>query len=299
MKLDPVETRTVAAEFIGTLLLVFFAVGSAVLAADYIGALGIALAFGFTLLALAYALGPVSGSHLNPAVTLAMLLQGRITLRTAIEYWIAQIVGAIIGAALLLLLAKQVPGLSTDGTFGSNGFGDRSAVHLNTGGAFLAEVVLTFLLVFVWLAVTHKVAVVGFGPLALGFTLALVHLIGVPLTGASVNPARSLGPALFAGGDAFSQVWLFLVAPLIGAALAAFVHQIVQPHGAPVLIADERAVGGHRAYELPPDPAETEAGRHEGPTRRRPPEPPAGPAGPGAGGPKGGPSDGPTPPIGL
>ncbi|EMF00112.1 aquaporin Z [Streptomyces mobaraensis NBRC 13819 = DSM 40847] len=287
MKLDPVETRTVAAEFLGTLLLVFFAVGSAVLAADYIGALGIALAFGFTLMALAYALGPVSGSHLNPAVTLAMLLEGRIALRTAIEYWIAQILGAIVGAALLLLLAKQVPGLSTDGTFGSNGYGDRSAVHINTGGAFLAEVVLTFLLVFVWLAVTHKVAVVGFGPLALGFTLALVHLIGVPLTGASVNPARSLGPAIFAGGDAFSEVWLFLIAPLIGAALAAFVHQVVQPRGAPVLIADERAIGGHRAYELPPDTAEVEAGR------RRPPEPPAGQGG------RGGSTDGPNPPVGL
>ncbi|WP_372406491.1 MIP family channel protein [Streptomyces luteireticuli] len=256
LKLDPVETRTVAAEFIGTLLLVFFAVGSAVLAADYIGALGIALAFGFTLLALAYALGPISGSHLNPAVTLAMLLEGRLALRTAIEYWIAQFVGAIVGAALLLLLAKQVPGLNIDGTFGTNGYGDRSAVHINTGGAFLAEVVLTFLLVFVWLAVTHKVAVVGFGPLALGFVLALIHLVGVPLTGASVNPARSLGPAVFAGGKALSQWWLFLVAPAIGAVLATFAHQVVQPRGAPVLIADERALGAHRAAEQPPAPGE-------------------------------------------
>ncbi|MDG4532782.1 MIP family channel protein [Streptomyces sp. AV19] len=252
------ETRTVAAEFLGTLLFVFFAVGSAVLAADYIGALGIALAFGFTLLALSYALGPISGSHFNPAVTLAMLLEGRIALRTAIEYWVAQFVGAIVGAALLLLLAKQVPGLSVEGTFGTNGFGDRSAVHINTGGAFLAEVVLTFLLVFVWLAVTHKVAVVGFGPLALGFVLAVIHLVGVPLTGASVNPARSLGPAVFAGGTAFSQVWLFIVAPLIGAVLATFAHQVVQPHGAPVLIADERALGGHRAAEAPPAPGEPE-----------------------------------------
>lgn len=263
LKLDPVETRTVAAEFLGTLLLVFFAVGSAVLAADYIGALGIALAFGFTLLALTYALGPISGSHLNPAVTLAMLLEGRLALRTAIEYWIAQLVGGIVGAALLLLLAKQVPGLNVDGTFGSNGFGDRSAVHINTGGAFLAEVVLTFLLVFVWLAVTHKVAVVGFGPLALGFVLALIHLVGVPLTGASVNPARSLGPAVFAGDGAMSQLWLFIVAPLIGAVLATFAHQVVQPHGAPVLIADERALGGHRAESAepaePPKPQPPEA----------------------------------------
>lgn len=253
-KLDPVETRTVAAEFIGTLLLVFFAVGSAVLAADYIGALGIALAFGFTLVALIYALGPVSGCHLNPAVTLGFLLEGRIALRTAIEYWIAQLLGAIVGAALLLLLAKQVPGLKTHGAFGTNGYADRSAVHLGTGGAFLAEVVLTFLLVFVWLAVTHKVAVVGFGALPIGLALVVVELVGIPLTGASVNPARSIGPALFATGGALSQLWLFIVAPLIGGALAAVAHQITQPRGAPVLIADERAVPGHRHEELRDEP---------------------------------------------
>ncbi|MEE1794107.1 MIP family channel protein [Streptomyces sp. BE308] len=223
------QTRTVVSEFLGTLLLVFFAVGSAVLAVEYIGTVGIALTFGFMLLALAYALGPVSGCHVNPAVTLGMLVARRIDLRTAIEYWVAQFLGAIVGAALLFLLAKQVPGLKTSGAFGSNGYDDRSAVGINLGGAFLAEVVLTFLLVFVVLAVTHKVAVIGFDGLPIGLSLAAIHLVGIPLTGTSVNPARSLGPALFAGGAALSQLWLFIVAPLVGGVIAAYAHRLTHP----------------------------------------------------------------------
>ncbi|GAU66184.1 aquaporin Z [Streptomyces sp. NBRC 110611] len=225
----PAVSRVVVCEFLGTLLLVFFAVGSAVLAGEYIGTFGIALAFGFTMLALAYALGPVSGCHINPAVTLGMLLARRIPLRTAVEYWIAQIVGGIVGAALLFLVAKQVPGLQTDGAFGTNGWGDRSAVHINLGGAFVAEMVMTFLFVYVVLSVTHAGAAVGFGGVAIGLALATVHLIGIPLDGTSVNPARSLGPALFAGGAALTQVWLFLVAPLIGGVIAAAVHQVTHP----------------------------------------------------------------------
>lgn len=236
------DRRTLVSEFLGTLLLVFFAVGAAVLAGDYIGTAGIALAFGFTLLALAYALGPVSGCHVNPAVTLGILLDGRINIRTAAGYWGAQLLGGIAGAALLFLLAKQVPGLRTSGAFGSNGFGDRSAVHLNTGGAFLAEVVLTFLLVFVVLAVTSKVAVLGFDGLPIGLALAVIHLIGIPLTGTSVNPARSLGPALFAGGAALSQLWLFLVAPLVGGALAALVHRLTHSAAGPRNHADAAAL---------------------------------------------------------
>ncbi|WP_327711991.1 MIP family channel protein [Streptomyces sp. NBC_00464] len=223
------QTRTAVSEFLGTLLLVFFAVGSAVLGAQYIGTVGIALAFGFVLLALAYALGPISGCHLNPAVTLGMLTARRIDARTAVTYWIMQFLGGIAGAALLFLLAKQVPGLKTSGNFGSNGYGDRSDVHINVGGAFLAEVMLTFLLVFVVLAVTHKVAVIGFDGLPIGISLAVIHLVGIPLTGTSVNPARSLGPALFAGGAALSQLWLFLVAPLIGGVIAAFAHRLTHP----------------------------------------------------------------------
>ncbi|MCQ4213022.1 MIP family channel protein [Streptomyces longispororuber] len=235
------RTRALASEFIGTLLLVFFAVGSAVLGAEFIGTLGIALAFGFTLLALAYTLGPVSGCHVNPAVTLGMLCARRIDVRTAAEYWIAQFLGGIAGAALLFLLSKQVPGFKADGAFGSNGFGDRSAVHINTGGAFLAEVVLTFLLVFVVLGVTHRVAVTGFDGLPIGIALAAIHIVGIPLTGTSVNPARSLGPALFAGGAALSQLWLFIVAPLVGGAIAAVVHQVTHPTGEDRNIADEAA----------------------------------------------------------
>ncbi|MFI5525162.1 MIP family channel protein [Streptomyces platensis] len=238
-EISSVLTRTVVSEFLGTLLLVFFAVGSAVLAGEYIGTFGIALAFGFTMVALAYALGPISGCHFNPAVTLGMLLARRITLRTAAEYWIAQVVGAIAGAALLFLVAKQIPGLQTHASFGTNGWGDRSAVHLNLGGAFVAEILMTFLLVYVWLSVTHKVAVIGFNGMAIGLALAAVHLVGVPLDGTGVNPARSIGPALFAGGAAITQLWLFIVAPLIGAAIAAVVHQITHPPHEPVLVADE------------------------------------------------------------
>ncbi|MEU2720809.1 MIP family channel protein [Streptomyces smyrnaeus] len=223
------KPQPIAAEFLGTLLLVFFGVGAAVLAAEYVGSLGIALTFGFVMLALAYAIGPISGSHVNPAVTLGMFLAGRLDLDLAVKYWIAQLVGGIAGAALLFLVAKQVPGLETSGSFGSNGFGDRSAVHINTGGAFVAELILTFLFVYTVLAVTHKVAVVGFDGLPIGIALAVVHLVGIPLTGTSVNPARSLGPAVFAGGAALTQLWLFIVAPLVGAAVAAYVHMITHP----------------------------------------------------------------------
>lgn len=223
------EPQPYAAEFLGTLLLVFSAVGAAVLAGEFIGTLGIALGFGFTMLALAYALGSISGCHINPAVTLGMVLAKRMDLATAVRYWIAQIVGAIVGAALLFLIAKQVPGLETSEAFGSNGFGDRSAVQLGGGGAFVAELLLTFLFVYIVLSVTHKIAVVGFDGLPIGIALAAVHLVGIPLTGMSVNPARSIGPALFAGGAALTQLWLFIVAPLIGGALAAVVHRITHP----------------------------------------------------------------------
>ncbi|MEW1661144.1 MULTISPECIES: aquaporin [unclassified Streptomyces] len=248
--METTETRPVVSEFLGTLLLVFFAVGAAVLAGEYIGTFGIALAFGFVMLALAYALGPISGCHINPAVTLGSLLAKRITVRTAVEYWVAQILGGIVGAALLFLVAKQVPGLQTHGAFGTNGWGDRSAVHINLGGAFVAEIVMTFFFVFVFLGVTHNTALTGFAGLAVGIALGTVHLLGIPLDGTSVNPARALGPAIFAGGAAITQVWLFILAPLIGGALAAVVHQVTHPqeehvgtHG--------RAAGGAAAPDEP------------------------------------------------
>jgi aquaporin Z len=252
------DKPTVTCEFLGTLLLVFFAVGAAVVSGEYIGALGIALAFGFVLLALAYTFGPISGCHVNPAVTLGMLVARRISVRTAVEYWIAQIVGGIAGAALLLLVAKQVPGLKTHGAFGTNGYGYRSAVGINIAGAFIAEVVLTFLLVFVVLAVTHRIAVVGFDGLPIGLALAVIHLVGIPLTGTSVNPARSLGPALFAGSPALTQLWLFLVAPLVGGALAALAHRVTHPALAAARAARAAAVDAALAEEVA---AETDAGR--------------------------------------
>jgi aquaporin Z len=223
------EPQPLAAEFLGTLLLVFFGVGAAALSSEFIGTLGVGLTFGFVLLALAYTIGPISGAHVNPAVTLGMLLARRMDVNTAVRYWIAQFVGAIVGGALLLLVAAQVPGLKIGGSFGTNGFGDRSAVRINLGGAFVAELLLTLLLVYVYLSVTRKIAVVGFAGLPIGLTLAVVHLMGIPLTGASVNPARSLGPAVYAGGPALAQLWLFIVAPLIGGALAAIVHRYTHP----------------------------------------------------------------------
>ncbi|WP_059008511.1 MIP/aquaporin family protein [Streptomyces specialis] len=221
------DVRPLAAELVGTLVLVFFGVGSAVLAGEYIGTLGIALAFAFTLLALVHVLGPVSGAHVNPAVTLGMLLAGRMSPRAAGVYWAAQLVGAFLGAALLFLVAHQVPGLETSDAFGTNGYDDRSAVGLSLGGSFVAEAVLTFLLVLVFLSVTRDITVRGLDGLPLGLALGAVSLIGVPLTGASVTPARSFGPALFAGGDALAQLWLFILAPLVGAAVAVLAHRAV------------------------------------------------------------------------
>jgi len=223
------KIRAIICEFLGTGLLVFFAVGTAAVGAQYLGTVGIALAFGFVLLGLVYAIGPISGCHVNPAVTLGALLCRRLDPLTAVGYWVAQFAGAIGGAALLYLLAHQIPGLKTSGQLGSNGYASRSAVNLSQGGAFLAETVMTFLLVYVVLAVTHRLSARGFAGLAIGLTLGVIHLLGVPLTGTSVNPARSLGPAIFAGGGALSQLWLFIVAPLVGGVLAAGAHYLTHP----------------------------------------------------------------------
>jgi aquaporin Z len=272
--LADVDTRIVVSEFVGTLLLVFFAVGSAVLGAEFIGTVGIALAFGFLLVALAYMFGPISGCHLNPAVTLGMLMARRLTVRTALEYWVAQVLGAIAGAALLLLVAKQVPVLEISGAFGTNGYGHRSALGITVFGAFVTEILLTFLLVYVYLAVTRNVVLVGFGPLAVGLSLAVAQLLGVPLTGASVNPVRSLGPGIFAGAGPMSQVWLFLVAPLVGGVLAALVH-VVSHGGGPLGVTRpaEGAPPEEAAAAVPPEtPTEgPAAGPSAGPAEGRVP----------------------------
>jgi aquaporin Z len=229
-----VNRAALTCEFMGTLLLVFCAVGATVLAGEYIGSFGTAMAFGLVLLALVCSFGGVSGCHVNPAVTLGMYCAGRLEARTAVRYWTAQFAGGIAGAALLFVVARQVPGVKVRGGFGSNGYGVRSAVGINIVGAFLAEVALTFLVVFVVLAVSRgRATLAGSAGLPVGMAFAVAQLVGGPLTGASVNPARSLGPALFAGGAALAQVWLFIAAPLVGGALAAGAHRLTHPTPAP------------------------------------------------------------------
>jgi aquaporin Z len=226
------------AELLGTALLVFFAVGVATLTfgfkadgASFIaGVVATALAFGLTLLALAHVLGPISGCHVNPAVTLGALLAGRISLHDAISYWVAQFVGGFVGALALWGMFSTSPLYSRAGTgLGTDGWGASSFIHIGAGGAFIAEVVLTGLFVFVILGVTSKTANPSTAGVVIGLTLTVVHLIGIPITGTSVNPARSLGPALIIGHTALSQVWLFIVAPLVGGALAALLHRGLFP----------------------------------------------------------------------
>ncbi|MFE5810207.1 aquaporin [Streptomyces sp. NPDC056491] len=223
------NNRAIAAEFTGTALLVFFGVAAATVGGPLIGPVGIALVFGLVLLALAYALGPVSGAHLNPAVTFGLLLARRIGPRSAVRYVAAQCAGGVVGAGVLYALVRAIPGFTVHGTFGSNGWGARSAVGINGAGAFLTETVLTMLLVLVVLGVTRRNAAPGAGGAAIGLTLSALVLVGLPLTGCGVNPARSLGPAVFAGGPALSQLWLFLAAPLVGSALAAGVDRLIHP----------------------------------------------------------------------
>lgn len=234
--------RKIAAELVGTFLLVFFAVGVATLSfgfgtagASYAaGVVATALAFGLTLLALVYVLGPISGCHVNPAVTIGALVAGRITLSEAVAYWIAQFAGGILGALLLWAVFAQSPlyHRSTTG-LGTDGWGAASHVHLSGGGAFLVEVVLTAFFVFAVLGATSRMATSAAAGVAIGLALAVVHLVGIPLTGTSVNPARSLGPALVVGGTALSQVWLFIVAPAVGGAVGAGLHLLVHPRSAP------------------------------------------------------------------
>ncbi len=217
--------RKLLAEALGTFLLVFFAVGAAVFGADDVGALGVALAFGLVLLALAYALGPVSGCHVNPAVTLGVLLRRGIAPVEAAGYVAAQLGGALVAGAALKLMTTGGGVADQTGALGTNSWGET----VDLGGAFVFEVVGTFLLVFVVLLVTAQSAAPGFAGLAIGLVLTVVHLVGIPLDGTSVNPARSFGPAVFAGTDALSHLWLFLVAPLLGAALAAGVSRAFDP----------------------------------------------------------------------
>jgi aquaporin Z len=230
------DPKKLAAEFIGTAILVFIAVGVATENFGFklfgtsvaAGVVTTAFAFGLVLLALAYAIGPISGCHVNPAVTLGFLAAGRMKVTEAAGYMVAQMAGAIAGAAVLWQMFANVPHYSRKVQgLGTDGYGAASLVHMNQTGAFITEVILTFIFVSVILFATHKAAIQGAAGLAIGMALVVVHLIGIPLTGTSVNPARSLGPALIVGGAPLGQVWLFILAPLVGAVFAAIVHLLI------------------------------------------------------------------------
>jgi aquaporin Z len=212
------------AELIGTLALVLIGCGSAVIAGDKIGFAGIAFAFGLTVLAMCYAIGSISGCHVNPAITIAMLVAGKIKGKDAVGYIIAQCIGAIIGAGILWAIASGLDGYSIAANgLGQNGYGAHSPAGYSLVACLIAEIVLTALFLFVIFGATHENAPKGFAGVAIGFTLVLIHLVGIPITGTSVNPARSLGPAVFAGGDALAQLWLFIVAPIVGGIIAALI----------------------------------------------------------------------------
>jgi aquaporin Z len=222
--------KRLAAECFGTFVLVFGGVGSAVLAGAKIGNIGVSLAFGLALLAMVYTIGPISGCHINPAVTLGVWMAKKINSRDAGAYVVSQIVGAIIAAGVILLVARgSAAGYDlAQGGLGANGFGTHSPAGYSLGAAFVAELVLTMFLVVTVLGSTDIKAPVGFAGIAIGLVLTLIHLVGIPITNTSVNPARSIGPALFVGGWAIGQLWLFIVAPLAGAVVASGIYQAVR-----------------------------------------------------------------------
>jgi aquaporin Z len=217
-------SNKLCAEFIGTFWLVLGGCGSAVLAATFpetgIGFAGVALAFGLTVLTMAYAIGHISGCHLNPAVSVGLWMGGRFPAGELGPYIAAQVLGAIAGAGVLFLIASGAPGFDVSAGFASNGFGDHSPGGYGLGSALVTEVVMTFMFLIIILGATDSRAPTGMAPLAIGLGLTLIHLISIPVTNTSVNPARSTGPALFVGGWALSQLWVFWVAPIVGAALA-------------------------------------------------------------------------------
>jgi aquaporin Z len=221
-------SRRLIAEFLGTFWLVLGGCGSAVLAAAFpelgIGFLGVALAFGLTVVTMAYAVGSISGAHFNPAISVGVCVAGRLATRDLLPYIVAQVLGGIVAAAVLYVIASGKADFSTAGGFAANGYGEHSPGGYGLGAALVGEIVFTFMFVLIILRVTSPDAPAGFAPLAIGLTLTLIHLCMIPVTNTSVNPARSTGPALFVGGWALAQLWLFWVAPIIGGALAGGVH---------------------------------------------------------------------------
>jgi len=219
----------ITAEFLGTFWLVLGGCGSAVLAAGFpglgIGFTGVSLAFGLTVLTGAYALGPISGGHFNPAVSVGLWAGGRFPGKQLLPYIVAQVAGGIAAAGVLYLIASGKTGFDLAGGFASNGYGEHSPGKYSLTSALVCEIVMTFMFLIVILGTTHKRAPVGFAGLAIGLALTLIHLISIPVTNTSVNPARSTAPALFVGGWAIDQLWVFWVAPIIGALIAGFVHR--------------------------------------------------------------------------
>ncbi|MCL7963613.1 MAG: aquaporin Z [marine benthic group bacterium] len=223
-------SRKMAAESLGTFWLVFAGCGSAVLAAGVpgvgIGWLGVSLAFGLSLMTMAFAIGHISGCHVNPAVSIGLWTGGRFPTAEILPYWIAQLVGAVVAAAILAVIASGAAGFDLVASgFAANGFGEHSPGGYSMTAALVAEVVLTFVFLMIILGATDGRAPAGLGPIAIGLGLTVIHLVGIPVTNLSVNPARSTGPALFVGGWALSQLWLFWVAPIVGAALAGFAYR--------------------------------------------------------------------------
>jgi aquaporin Z len=238
------NTRKYAAEAIGTFWLTFAGCGSAVIAAAFpqvgIGLLGVSLAFGLTVVTMAYAIGHVSGCHLNPAVTVGLCAGGRFPASDVAPYIVAQVVGAIAAAALLYLIASGAPGFDVAKGFASNGYADHSPGKYSLLAAFVTEVVMTMMFLFIIMGSTHGKAPAGFAPLAIGLGLCLIHLVSIPITNTSVNPARSTGPALFVGGWAIGQLWLFWLAPLIGGALGGVIYRWISEEPAGEITGTDR-----------------------------------------------------------
>jgi len=230
MEGDMPLSKRLTAEFVGTLWLVLGGCGAAVLAAAFpnvgIGLTGVSFAFGLTVLTMAFAIGHVSGCHLNPAVSVGLAVGGRFPVKELGPYIVAQVLGAIAGAAILYVIATGKAGVDIGG-FATNGYAERSPGGYSLVAALVCEVVMTFMFLVVILGSTARQAPAGFAPIAIGLCLTLIHLISIPVTNTSVNPARSTGPALFVGGAALAQLWLFWVAPIVGAALAGIFHKAV------------------------------------------------------------------------
>ena len=223
------NAKKYAAEAIGTFWLTFAGCGSAVIAAGFpqvgIGLLGVSLAFGLSVVTMAYAIGHISGCHLNPAVTVGLAAGGRFPAGQILPYVIAQVVGAVVAATLLYVIASGAPGFDVSKGFASNGFGEHSPGHYSLMACFIMEVVMTMMFLFIIMGATHGKAPAGFAPLAIGLALVMIYLVSIPVTNTSVNPARSTGPALFVGGWAVGQLWLFWLAPLLGGVLGGVVYR--------------------------------------------------------------------------